>query len=131
MRIIVDNGTYHLTNLGDVAMLQVAVSRLRALFPDADIHVISQAPHLLQKFCPGTHAVSPVGRDRWFGAGIAMGALKSRLPGPAKLLAHEAEQWVKHTSPNLLVSWRKRRDTDGGRSAMLMKDFVKLVESSD
>ena len=57
MRIVVEPGSYLLENVGDVAMLQVAVRRLRELWPTADIHVVTEAPQQLPLFCPGTTPV--------------------------------------------------------------------------
>ena len=47
MRILVEPCAHHHLNLGDVAMLQVAVDRLRARWPDAWIGVITDAPDRL------------------------------------------------------------------------------------
>jgi colanic acid/amylovoran biosynthesis protein len=135
MTIIIDNGSYHLRNLGDVAMFQVAVRRLVGLFPRAHIHVITHQPSLLARFCPGTLPVAPEGRDHWFDAGIGMGALKRRqtLPRVVREWAGDVEQWIKHLSPELLLSWRNRRDENAaaGDANVLMNDFVRLVSNAD
>ena len=131
MRILIDNGTYHLTNLGDVAMLQTAVARLGHLFPGARMRVITHAPRLLQQHCPDASPISPLGRDHWFDAGIAMGALKRRLPAVAHAFAHQAEQSIKYASPRLIVNWRKLRDSDSGQSAAMMNEFLSTVAASD
>ncbi|MFC1676094.1 polysaccharide pyruvyl transferase family protein [Planctomycetota bacterium] len=65
MRILVENGCYDLRNMGDVAMLQVAVSRLMQLWPDALIEVITDSPALLARYCPGSHPVPAAGRYLW------------------------------------------------------------------
>lgn len=65
-RILVENGCYDLRNMGDVAMLQVAVSRLRNLWPDALIEVITNSPALLAKYCPEAQPIAGCGRDTWF-----------------------------------------------------------------
>lgn len=52
MRILVETGDYDLMNMGDVSMLQVAVSRLHALWPDATIQVVTRSPERLSRFCP-------------------------------------------------------------------------------
>ncbi len=65
MRILVENGCYDLHNMGDVAMLQVAVSKLRQLWPDALIEVITDSPALLAHYCPGSHPVPAAGRYLW------------------------------------------------------------------
>jgi len=63
MRIIVDNGAYTLRNMGDVAMLQVAISRIRGLHPFAEVLVLTRRPDLLQRYCPGTLPLSATSRD--------------------------------------------------------------------
>ena len=56
-RILVDQSGYDLLNVGDVAMVQSCVIRLRRLWPDADIMVICHAPERLASYCPGTTAI--------------------------------------------------------------------------
>lgn len=59
MRILVDQSGYDLLNIGDVSMLQSCVSRLRNLWPDAEIMVICHAPERLASYCPDTTAIKP------------------------------------------------------------------------
>lgn len=56
-RILVDQSGYDLLNVGDVAMLQSCVLRLRRLWPSAEIMVICHAPQRLASYCPGTIAI--------------------------------------------------------------------------
>lgn len=65
MQILVEQSGYHLNNMGDVAMLQVAISRLKALFPNSKIQVFTTAPERLEKYCPGAIPLSPAGREIW------------------------------------------------------------------
>ena len=51
-RIRVENNSRHHLNVGDVAMLQVAVNRLREVFPEAEIQVPSPSPDRLLGLCP-------------------------------------------------------------------------------
>ena len=57
MRIIVatglNEGEAEYKNMGDVAMLQAAVDRLRALWPEATIEVLTDSPFNLARYCPG------------------------------------------------------------------------------
>lgn len=62
MRVLVDPGSHHLLNAGDVAMLQVCVERVRAARPDARLRVLTTAPALLQRYCPGVEALAAEGR---------------------------------------------------------------------
>ena len=63
MRIIVatglNTGAAEYKNLGDVAMLQVAIARLLSLWPDACIDVLTESPADLVRHCP---SVSPLPR---------------------------------------------------------------------
>jgi len=63
MRILVDQSGYDLLNIGDVAMLQSCVARLRQLWPDAEILVICHAPGRLASYCPGTIAIGQTYAD--------------------------------------------------------------------
>lgn len=66
MRILVDNGGYELLNHGDIAMLQIAVQRLKHLWPDAHIEVLTTRPDRLAMYCPEVHALLVQGRSQWF-----------------------------------------------------------------
>ena len=56
-RILIDQSGYDLLNVGDVAMLQSCVIRLRRLWPGAEIMVVCHAPERLASYCPGTTAI--------------------------------------------------------------------------
>jgi polysaccharide pyruvyl transferase WcaK-like protein len=64
--ILVDQSGYDLLNLGDIAMLQSCVIRLRQQWPDAGIMVICHAPERLAALCPGTIAIGRTFADRPF-----------------------------------------------------------------
>ena len=63
-RILVDQSGYDLRNLGDIAMLQSCVTRLRQLWPDAGIMVICHAPERLARLCPGVTGIGRTLADR-------------------------------------------------------------------
>jgi len=63
VRILVDQSGYDLLNIGDVAMLQSCVARLRLQWPDAEIMVIAHQPRQLALYCPGTIAIGPTFAD--------------------------------------------------------------------
>ena len=74
MNILVDSCSYNCQNVGDLAMLTVAVSRLRELWPSASIQVITNAPERIARHC-GAVATIPVRGRRLL--------LQNRLLGPA------------------------------------------------
>jgi polysaccharide pyruvyl transferase WcaK-like protein len=57
VRILVDQSGYDLLNIGDIAMLQSCVARLKLQWPEAEIMVISREPIRLQSYCPGATAI--------------------------------------------------------------------------
>jgi polysaccharide pyruvyl transferase WcaK-like protein len=63
MRVLIDQSGYDLLNLGDVAMLQGCVARLRQQWPTAEILVIAHAPDRLRRYCPDTTAILPTFAD--------------------------------------------------------------------
>lgn len=66
MRILLENSGYPLTNMGDLAMLQVAAVRLRNLWPSSLIQVITNAPDKLAKFCPEVTPLLSPSHSLWF-----------------------------------------------------------------
>jgi colanic acid/amylovoran biosynthesis protein len=67
MRILIDSGSYHALNVGDIAMLQSAVERLRTLWPSAAIAAVMNPARTLEIYCPGVQAVPLVGRELFLG----------------------------------------------------------------
>ncbi len=61
-RILIDTSSHHLLNVGDVAMLQVCVERLRDNLPDAELQAVTTAPELLAAYCPDVTPVPAAGR---------------------------------------------------------------------
>jgi polysaccharide pyruvyl transferase WcaK-like protein len=57
VRILVDQSGYDLLNIGDVAMLQSCVARLRLQWPGAEIMVIAHETGRLASYCAGTIAI--------------------------------------------------------------------------
>jgi polysaccharide pyruvyl transferase WcaK-like protein len=57
--IFVDHSGYHLANVGDAAMLQMAIRRLRERFPDARILVFTYFPERLERLSPEAIPVVP------------------------------------------------------------------------
>jgi colanic acid/amylovoran biosynthesis protein len=66
MRILVDQSGYDLLNIGDVAMLQSCVTRLRGQWPAAEIMIIAAEPERLAAYCPGTLAIGRTFADHPF-----------------------------------------------------------------
>lgn len=79
MRVLIDNGTYELKNMGDVAMLQVAVERFQSRFPHARLQVLTKDPERLNFFCSGCEALDARGHDALLGTRLWPLPLSARM----------------------------------------------------
>src|SRR5215207_10167252 len=110
MRILVDNGTYALENMGDVLMLQSCVARLRAMWPDACIGVFTRRPERLRKFCPDAEPVNALGRDLFVSPGSLLGKLHRLAPGLERAVQRNAPTF----SATVARARLRRRKMDDG-----------------
>lgn len=104
MRILIEPGDYEMTNLGDVAMTQVAVRRLGRLWPHARLEIVTRRPDRLRTFCPGAVPVPAAGQMRWCREGtIFGGSVHRRLLGP-RLAAYsgQVEARIRQRRPRLV-----------------------------
>jgi polysaccharide pyruvyl transferase WcaK-like protein len=99
MKILVEPNAHNLVNVGDIAMLQVNIRRLRERWPDATIGVITDAPAALARYCPGTSPVSAAGRRIWFGEALLTNRLLEMLPARGAAAASRLGRVVRRTWP--------------------------------
>src|SRR5947207_2037437 len=104
VRVLVEPGSYSCLNMGDVAMLQVAVSRLTALWPDARIGIVTQAAELLRSHCPAGVPVLEAGKRAWF-QGRIFGRLHRQMPSPLSGMLEAAERGARRWMPSLVGSF--------------------------
>ncbi len=97
MRIILDNGAYTLRNMGDVAMLQAAVKRMRAMVCDPELLILTSSPELLNRYCPGTRPLTVKSRDCLFESDRPAGSNVSeawrRIKGRWRSVPSEAREF--------------------------------------
>jgi polysaccharide pyruvyl transferase WcaK-like protein len=67
-------------NMGDVAMLQVAVARLRGLWPDEDLRIFTSDAEALERHCPGVTPVMLPDQPGWCTDRYLGGRLHAWLP---------------------------------------------------
>ena len=92
-----ESGSYSCLNMGDVAVLEVAVDRLLELWPDARIEVLTESPTRLQTFCPGVTPILESGRRAWFEHFLIARKRKNLAPGLRRTL----ESWDSLLRDNL------------------------------
>jgi colanic acid/amylovoran biosynthesis protein len=95
VKILIDNGCHGLRNMGDVAMLQVTFIRLKDLWPDALIQIVTENPNLLNKYCPDAYPVNAKGRNIWVNSLNIFGLLHRFVSEPvAKQIESLAERII-------------------------------------
>jgi hypothetical protein len=92
MRILLDQGILDMRNLGQNALLQAAIERVRKLWPDASIGVTTVAPQLLQLFFTNVHPVSPDGSHDWYKNGTQNGGANHSIPAPVVRIMLETRE---------------------------------------
>jgi colanic acid/amylovoran biosynthesis protein len=113
-------GTYDCRNLGDLAMLLVALERLKARWPTCQITILAYEAEPFARFCPGLD-VSPLqARDTWLGT------------NPLPLRGHAGQsfdQFLRGRFPRLRRRlFKVRQPADIARA---LDSFISLVEGAD
>ena len=98
-RIIVEPGSYSIQNMGDAAMLQVAVRRLHELLPGSEILVFTNAPSELARHCPGAAPLAVNGRALWFSHEYVPGPIRRLLPERASHRLADFERRLRYERP--------------------------------
>ncbi len=83
MNILVEPGTYRCDNMGDLAMLLVAIGRLKEQWPTAEIYTFTSAPDRLRRYAPEIRPLSVRFRQRLLEAHYPNCGLSARLPASA------------------------------------------------
>ncbi len=124
MRILLDPGTFDCANMGDVAMLQVAVERVRGLWPTAEVHVLTEHEAALAYHCPEAKPAPHEGRRIWLSDHVPLGPLRRLVPARARSRLAYGLGAVRSHWPAAyraaLVRWRRfRGDEDDAIDAFL------------
>ncbi len=117
--------------MGDVAMLQIAVSRLGELLPGASILVFTESPAALARHCPGVEAVPHTGRLMWSAHDGVLAPLRRLLPWRAWRVVSGMQQRIRHRWPGLYASALRAKERLRGRRARAVDALLHTVRSAD
>lgn len=135
MRILIENSGYEMRNFGDIAMLQVAIFRLKEEFPDAELHVFTTQPGRLKMFCPDVipvpSAITINGRALWCEAWNIFGGLHRFIPAQFHTDLRLLEQFLRNKYSRLMSAWIHKRFAKRHISTDDMDRFLSLIASSD
>ncbi|MEA5619965.1 polysaccharide pyruvyl transferase family protein [Cronbergia sp. UHCC 0137] len=135
MKIFVETGSYDFGNVGDVAMLQVTVSRLQSLWPDAVIEILTNVPEKLSQLCPKTFPLSPNGRQLWFSPLISPNDKYQKdikkLSDKKHIFLLEIEDKFCYYFPFLANTLLKFKLRENQQELREIKAFVEAISTSD
>jgi colanic acid/amylovoran biosynthesis protein len=129
LRVFIDPSSYHSCNAGDLAMLTVALQRVRALWPSAAIVVHTLDPPVLQSLDPAAATLDPFGARGW--SADALLAARAVPSARGVSLALEAYRWVKRRQPWLARVLGSTALGTTCRSARLLHHYLHAVTSAD
>jgi colanic acid/amylovoran biosynthesis protein len=130
MRILVEPGSYHCLNLGDVAMLQVLVARLSHLWPGAAIQVLTDAPDRLLAYCPKVQPVDARGRRVWFQDGCLFSPFHRLLWEPLSSRLTDLEREARRRYPSLVEALLRFKNRISGRDRQDLSEFLKAIREA-
>jgi colanic acid/amylovoran biosynthesis protein len=130
MRVLLDSCSYNCQNVGDLAMLTVAVSRLRELWPSATIQVITNAPALVARHCGMVETVPVRGRRLLLEARL-LGAVRSWLPAAVRRQWDSVEASFRLGRPDGFGRLLRLKERLRGRPAGEVEAFLQAVDRAD
>lgn len=98
-RILLEPGSFNGRNMGDVAMLQVAVARLEAGCPGAKLTTFTNDPDELARHCPSVASLSTDARRLWFGRPPLASWFMSRAPARLARAVTAGRRRAWHAAP--------------------------------
>ena len=131
MRVFVDPGTYGMSNLGDIAMLQIAIRRLRSLWPNAVFSVMTENPAVLDKYCPGVLPVPVSGLREWLVDHPLLGSAGKLLPEPVGRFLRDGERIARNRFPKVTRTYLQARTASHGCATSNLTAFLDSLEDSD
>jgi polysaccharide pyruvyl transferase WcaK-like protein len=124
MEILVEPSEYRFLNAGDSAMTQVAMSRLRSMWPEAKIRVLTSHPELLPSYSPKVSPLINTGRLLWLGENLF----------PLPLGRKRCKSWSRSLSIRQPGIARRVRDLRYGRrgphDGQLVEEFLTVARNA-
>jgi colanic acid/amylovoran biosynthesis protein len=129
MNILVDSCSYNGQNAGDLAMLTVAVSRLRELWPSAAIAVVTNAPALVARHCGVVDTVPVRGRRLLLDERV-LGPIYRRLPDRVTSRCASVERAILLRRPRVIGASLKLKAAIRGRQVDEVDAFLDAIAAA-
>ena len=130
MKIVVDSCAYTCQNVGDLAMLTIATSRLRKLWPDTSIRVITSAPQIVAVHCGEVESVPLSGR-RLVLQDRLLGRLERLLPAGIAMRWSRVERRLRMRHPAVVKLSLRLKGSLTGRDSSEAAAFLTAIDRAD
>src|SRR6266545_1092961 len=130
MRIVLEPQFYRSLNVGDHAMCFVAAKRLRELWPEAGIHVVTDQPELFESLNQGVEPHATAGRKSWLYGRLA-DRVGSRLGDRTGAALFTLERRLRTRFPHPIMKAIELERRARRRSQPAAQGFVELIEGAD
>jgi colanic acid/amylovoran biosynthesis protein len=130
MTILLDSCSYNCQNVGDLAMLKVAVSRLRELWPTGSIRVLTNAPDHIVRHCGALPTVPVRGRRLLLEEGI-LGRVRQWLPRAPADAWSRLESKLRLRHPQLFNRSLRFKSRFSRRDVGDVAAFLDAIDSAD
>jgi polysaccharide pyruvyl transferase WcaK-like protein len=136
MRIVIEtaiNIEAEYQNMGDVAMLQVAVNRLFEMWPSASIEVITGSSEKLAYYCPGAKMLSRAGCDLWLDDKVLLGTLHRFLPEWLSAKMSRLKKAFRAHCPSFISFLLRTKLQIKGRGSecKVLMEFINSIQNAD
>ena len=129
-RVFIDPGDYSMGNLGDVAMLQVALRRLRAHWPQARLDVLMHDADLSDPAFCGAERVPYQGMADWFAERAMLGSAYDRLAPALRTGVRGLQRAVRRTWPGLLEGAMRVRTSRSPATGQAVRRFLAAARAA-
>jgi polysaccharide pyruvyl transferase WcaK-like protein len=130
VKIVVDSCSYNCQNVGDLAMLTVAVRRLRELWPEAAIRVITNSPQHIARHCGAVGTVPVRGRRQLLEESL-LGSGRHWLPPDVRQRWDRFEARLRLQQPALFAASIKIKGLVAKREVADAAEFLAAVRGAD
>jgi polysaccharide pyruvyl transferase WcaK-like protein len=129
--VLVDPGCYNLLNMGGVAMMQVALGRVHARWPGADIAVLTDEPALLARHFPYVRPVAHGGLKHLLADHFLLGGIEGLLPTPVTTRLLRWQQGLRASHPAWLHMATLMRMRLGRENQREFREFLHALRGAD
>lgn len=129
--VLLDTGALDCRNMGDVAMLQVAVERLEALLPGVRLQVFTDDPAALARYCPTVVALPHAPREEWYAEAALLEPLRGYLSPSAWARAVRVQHLLRDAYPHVFRRLLAAKARLHGRSSAGLRALHLAQASTD